>query len=140
MGYWGKNKFNAIRVEYDGRSFHSKLEANVYNILVSRQNNKELKIIKYQQHIHLYSLDIKLCEYWPDFTCIDLKTNEIFWVEAKGKSDNADWRIKFNLWKAGGPGKLEMWYGDHKRPFLGETIIPIELGLHIRRDQVYGKL
>ncbi len=36
MGFITKTKFNAVKVEYDGRKFDSKLECNIYKVLKER--------------------------------------------------------------------------------------------------------
>lgn len=123
----------------DGRSYHSALEAVASNWLLAQEQAGEITILKRQQHIHLFSEDVKLCEYWPDFTVRDNETGEIYWVEAKGK-ENTDWLIKLNLWRAGGPGRLDLIKGDWRRPHLAETIRPVSPGKHVRHDQVYGRL
>jgi hypothetical protein len=139
---WGNrrfNKFGSSKIKDSGRTYHSKLELAVNNILELRERAKEIRILKRQQHIHFYFEDEKLCEYWPDFTCIDLKTDEVFFVEAKGY-ETPEWLIKLKLWRAGGPGKLEIWRGSHGNPRITEIVIPKhEFGL-ARREQIFGKL
>lgn len=123
----------------DGRSYHSALEASVSNWLLARVKAGEIQILKQQQHIHLFSHDVKLCEYWPDFTVKEIATQEIFWIEAKG-AEKPDWLIKLNLWRAGGPGRLDIIKGNWKRPQLVESVRPVNPGFHVRDDQVFGKL
>lgn len=122
----------------DGRTYHSAFEAQVSNIYMADSLAGKITVIKQQQHIHLFSGDVKLCEYWPDFTIRDAN-GEVYWAEAKGH-ETTDWLIKLNLWRAGGPGRLDVWRGDWRRPRLVERIIPANPGLHIRHDQVWGKL
>lgn len=123
----------------DGRSYHSALEASVSNWLLAQEKAGEIQILKRQQHIHFFSLDVKLCEYWPDFTVKNLSSGEIYWIEAKGK-ENTDWLIKLNLWRAGGPGRLDLIKGDWKAPRLVESITPQAVNLHVRPEQVFGRL
>lgn len=134
-----ENKFgNRTSKGLDGYTYHSALEAAVSNILYYRERAGELTVVKRQQHIHYYSEGVKICEYWPDFT-VRLKNGEFMWVEAKGK-ENPDWVAKVNLWRAGGPGVLELWKGHWQRPGLADTIVPAKAGLHIRHEQVFSKL
>lgn len=122
---WGKrNKYNATKVSYDNFSFASKLEASVYTMLKSRENAGEIKIIQHQDHVYLTKARI---HYIPDFKCLDVKTNAIFWVEAKGYED-PKWPMKKKLWKFYGPGTLEIYKGTHLRPFIDEIITPTEIG------------
>jgi hypothetical protein len=116
-----KSKFGSTRVRSDdGYTFASKLEASVYKILKMRKLSGEIEVTQNQSNIHL--TDAKIL-YIPDFKCLYKKSNETFWVEAKG-FETAEWRIKRRLWKAYGPGKLEIWMGSHLKPFLKEILIP----------------
>lgn len=118
------NPYGATQITTDGYSFASKLESAVYTVLKSRQNAGELEIVQVQDHVYLTRARI---HYIPDFKCKCLKTGEFFWVEAKGYANDV-WPTKKKLWKFYGPGKLEIWKGDFRRPFLDEEIIP-QLGL-----------
>lgn len=130
---------NRTSTGLDGRKYHSGLEASVSNWLLAQEKAGEISIIKRQQHIHLFSLDVKLCEYWPDFTILDKRTQEIYWVEAKG-AEKPEWAIKLNLWRAGGPGRLDIIKGRWSSPRLVESVTPVQVGLHTREDQVFGKI
>jgi hypothetical protein len=114
------NKYRGKKIEYEGHSFASKLEASVYTILKSRENSGEIEIIQCQDHIYLTKARIG---YIPDFKCKNLTTGEFFWTEAKGYP-NDTWPLKKKLWKFYGPGKLEIYKGTHLRPYLDEIIIP----------------
>lgn len=113
------NKFGNTKVQYDGFTFGSKLEASVYQYLKLREKAGELQIVQLQDHVHLMCPTL----YIPDFKCVDLKTGEFFWVEAKGFA-NDRWPAKKRGWKNSGPGRLEIWTGTHQRPTLSETITP----------------
>lgn len=120
---WGrgfKQKYGAKRVTNDGYSFSSKLESAVYTILKAREQAGELKVLRTQAQYHLTKARIL---YKPDFECLDLKTNEIFYVESKG-FETPEWRIKLRLWKCYATHKLEIWKGSHSRPYLDEIITP----------------
>lgn len=114
-----RNEPTEVDRRCDGYSFQSQLEREVYFILKMRQRVGELEILQVQDHVYLSSAEI---EYIADFKCRDLENSEIFWVEAKG-FEKPEWRIKLRLWRVYGPGKLEVWKGDHTRPFLHETVV-----------------
>lgn len=111
-------KYKAKRKEFAGRSFGSKLEAAVYSNLLLLQKAGEIEEIQCQPRVDLVS-GVK---WFVDFKCT--KPDEsVYYVEAKGL-EMSDYRIKKKLWKDFGPAKLEIWKGNHKKPFLSETIIP----------------
>jgi hypothetical protein len=103
-----------------GHSHVSKLEAAVCQLIHFREKAGELKLLQVQDHIALSAAKIG---YIPDFKCEDALTKSPFWLEAKGFA-NDRWPILKKLWKAYGPGKLEVWGGTYLRPTLMETIIP----------------
>ncbi len=113
-----REKFGNQRVTNGSYSFASKLEASVYTMLKARENSDEIQILQVQDHVYLTKARI---HYIPDFKCMDKKTNEVFWVEAKGYA-NDRWPMKKKLWKFYGPGKLEIWKGTHLRPYLDEVV------------------
>lgn len=113
-----RNKYRATKVQYDGYSFASKLEASVFTMLKARENAGEIEVLQVQDHVYLTEARIL---YMPDFKCMDKKTNIIFWTEAKGL-DTPQWNIKKKLWRFYGPGKLEIYKGSHLRPYLHEII------------------
>jgi hypothetical protein len=116
----GKTKYQSTRTELDGRSFASKLEAAVYQMLKLRERAGEIRVLQAQDHIYLTDARI---EYVPDFKCEYVATGEVFWAEAKGYAD-PKWPIKKKLWRFYGPGPLELWTGNYRNPQLEETIIP----------------
>lgn len=145
---WGKfrngTKFgNKKRKGLDGYDYHSQLEAAVADILFFREKAGEVRVLKRQQHIHYYATSaddaVKIGEFWPDFTVLDLALKEIYWIEAKGYEQDT-WAWKRNCWNAGGPGRLEIWKGDHRKPKLHRTIVPLRPGWFVNHEQVYGKL
>lgn len=121
MGYWhrGRNKFGAKRVVYDNKNFASKLEAAVYHIL---KQNENIEILQCQARVKLTKAEIV---YIPDFKCQDKRTGEVFYIEAKGTIGER-YAIIRKLWKFYGPCRLIEYRGTHKRPFIYETIVPVE--------------
>lgn len=109
-----KSKLGNTRVQLDGYSFASKLEAAVYLQLKISLLAGEIKILAHQPRVHLTDARIL---YIPDFKCINVKTNEIFFVEAKG-FETPDWKIKKKLWEKYGPASLHIWRGTYRRPVL----------------------
>lgn len=104
-----------------GHSHRSKLEGAVCQIIQLRQKAGELELLQVEDHIYLTDARIG---YIPDFKCKDLKTGEIFHIEAKG-FENDRWPMKKKLWKHYGPNRLEIWKGTHTRPYLDEVVIPV---------------
>jgi len=113
-------KYRSKRVNYEGHSFASQLEAAVFNLLTLREKAGEIKEIQHQDHIYL--TNARIC-YIPDFKFFDLKTEEYTWAEAKG-FETPEWKIKKRLWQHYGPGRLEIYKGSAKRITLAETLTP----------------
>lgn len=102
-----------------GHSHRSKLEGAVCQILQLREKAGEIKVLQVEDHILISGW----YRYVPDFRCELVATGEVFWVEAKGFA-NDRWPSTRRGWKHAGPGKLEVWKGDYKKPVLDEVIIP----------------
>ena len=120
-GDGGDERFGNKRMTCDlGHSHRSKLEGAVCAILQWREKAGELTIVQAEDHIYLSRARI---HYIADFKCLDSKTQEFFWVEAKGFA-NDKWPIKLKLYRVYGPGRLEIWKGSHTRPVLDEVVTP----------------
>jgi hypothetical protein len=115
-----KSKLRNVRIKIDGYSFASKLEASVYGLLKLQAMAREIDIIQHQCKIYLSEAEIG---YIPDFKCRDMRTGEVFFVEAKG-FETADWKIKKKLWSKYGPAPLHVWSGTCYHPTLREIITP----------------
>lgn len=134
------NKYNARKAKsLDGRTYHSALEAQLNSLLMLEERAGKIKILKRQQRVAFWLEGIKICEYWPDFTVQDLTSGEVYWVEAKGM-ETSDYRIKKNLWLAGGPGRLQVFKGSYKAPILAEEIIPKKLFFAVDKEKIFEKL
>lgn len=126
MAFRGFSKYKAQRVETDGYSFASKLEAAVYKILKLRQRAGEIKEIQVQDHVKVCGPIGHECassekvELVVDFKC-ELPDGSTLYVESKG-FEVPGYRIKRRLWVHSKVGKLEVWKGSHLKPFLAETI------------------
>jgi predicted nuclease of restriction endonuclease-like RecB superfamily len=118
-----RQKYGAKRVETDGYSFASGLEARVYEEMKLRQAAGELEILQNQPRVNVSGCDREDSKvvYIPDFKVKDLQTGEEFYVEAKG-FETCCWKIKKRLWKAHGIGKLEIYKGNKKGVFISEVI------------------
>lgn len=114
------NKYNAVRVETDGRSFASKGERDCYEMLKLMEKAGEIEILQCQDHVHLTSERIL---YIPDFKIMDKRLNEIIWIEFKGFETDI-WKIKKKLWRGYGPGRLRIYKGQGLKIRLVEEIIP----------------
>ena len=120
---WAKRrgqKFGATRTNHAGRSFASKLEASVFDLLTLREKAGEIRDIRCQHTVDL-GFDIR----WRvDYSFEEVATSERVWAEAKGL-ETPDYALKLKLWRNGcGPGRLEIWKGTHVRPRLVEVVKP----------------
>lgn len=107
-----------------GFSFPSKLEAAVYEILLGQKEKGLIADIKTQVNVYLTAARLR---YIVDFSATDLSTGHTIYIEAKG-FEVKEWRRNLRLWKAGyGPGKLLIYKGSYKRPYLADTVIPAVL-------------
>lgn len=111
-----RNKFGAQRTD----GFSSKLEAGLHQILVARMLSGEIDSIRQQ-----VSVDLTCGIRWRvDFLFRVVKTGQQVWAEAKG-CETDRYRLCLKLWRGGhGPGPLEIWKGDWRRPKLVEVVIP----------------
>ncbi len=126
MGHWDslikKNKPRlsaAQRQDYDGYTFMSKLERDVYMHLKLLQKAGEIKSIQPQKKIYLTESRIG---YIADFECVD-KNGEIFYVEAKG-FETEIWLLKKKLYKYYGPARLDIYKQGRGNVYLSEQILP----------------
>lgn len=114
------SKYGNVVSLRNGRSLASKLERSVYDLLCLMEKGGLIRDLQCQKSVSL--TDAKI-QYIADFTFFDLKKDRQVWAEAKG-FETAVWKIKKRLWKHYGPGPLEIWCGNHLKPFLAETVIP----------------
>lgn len=120
-----KSKYGNQKAKSDGRSFHSKLERSVYELLKLREKAKELEVIQCQYSCTTSRAKIRFI---PDFLCKDLNTGEFFLVEAKG-FEAERWPIVKKLFNSYGinelvVSKMEIWKGSYSSLRLDETLIP----------------
>jgi dsDNA-binding SOS-regulon protein len=116
------HKYNAVRTVFKGMSFPSKLEASVYAHHDFLQTAGEIIELKRYAPVRMSEAQIS----WQvDMSAINARTGEKFWVEAKG-IEGSDYKVKKELWKIYGPGKLQIYKANKRGIYLAETIIPKE--------------
>lgn len=98
----------------------SKLEEAVYVLLKEREKKGEISDLKRQQTVSLSAAKIR---YRADFKYVLTETGEFEWAEAKGFEQDV-WKLKKKLWLSYGPGRLLIYKGTYRRPFLEEELIP----------------
>lgn len=126
-----RQKYGSQKVERDGYSFASKLEASVYSLLKLREEAGEFTQIRCQ--VSVYLSDARIL-FKPDFECITAGGGSVY-VEAKGL-ETAVYRIKRRLWMAYGPGPLEVYKGSHQRPKLAEVLLPTLKAVEASEEEV----
>lgn len=122
-GTWKKNfvDYRAVRkVQLDGRSFASKLEANVYLWLKDQVDSGKLEFLRCQVHVFLTDARIEMV---PDFCAFDIDLQQEVYYEAKGFETDI-WKLKRKLWTYYGPGRLRILKGNAQRFRVVEEIIP----------------
>lgn len=113
----------------DGYNYSSRYEATIGNLLFAQEKAGEIAITGRQVQIELTPRP-GLITYKPDFECLDLVTNESFFVEAKGY-ENERWPMKLKLFRLFGDRPLHVYYYPSLKP---EIVIPKKLKI------VEGKL
>lgn len=118
-------KFSYVRnatpsTSSDNRSFPSKLERDVYELLLQRQKLGEIKDLQCQIQVHLTKAKIL---YKPDFKYFNCVNEQTEYAEAKGFETNI-WNLKKRLWKFYGPAKLFIYKASGKIIVLSEIIEP----------------
>ena len=93
-----KNKYKAVKIDYKGIRFDSKLEARVYEDLEFQLNAGVLKEIKRQVKIPLMVNGVLICNYYCDFRTVD-KYGQVVYREAKGM-ELPLWQVKKKLFLA----------------------------------------
>lgn len=119
-----RSKFNKYNRTRTANGFDSKLEEAVYNILLMRERNGEIKDIRRQHTIVLQEGKRTTRIVWKcDFSFTDIKTGKTVFAEAKGFQDRV-YLLKLKMFRAKPQGRLEIYKGTYQRPFLAEVIEP----------------
>lgn len=117
------NKITRLPCHY-GFSHRSKLEAAVCDQIYLKEIGGELRHLKHEDTIRFDCLECgEKRAYIPDFKVQDVKSEEIYWIEAKGFADKR-WARNKRLWKRFGPGRLEIYGGTWRGLTLDLVIIP----------------
>ena len=90
-----RNKYNATTKDYNGRKYHSALEANYAMELDLRKKAGEIKKIIPQYKIDIRVNDIHICNYFMDFK-LDMPDDTIEMHEVKGMETGL-WQMKWKL-------------------------------------------
>ncbi len=96
-----KNKYNSKKTKYNGRVYHSALEASYATDLDWRKKLGEIKEITPQFKISIDVGDVHITNYFMDFK-VELPDGRIEMHEVKGMETQL-WRIKWRLAKALNP-------------------------------------
>lgn len=120
-GVFGRNKSKYGAKPADG--FGSKLERAVHDsVLLPRQLAGEIGPIRRQHSVVLQEGDksVRIC--WKiDFSYPVIATGEIEFAEAKG-FETADFKLKLKMFKKHPHGRLKIYKGSYKKPFLAEVV------------------
>ena len=114
------SKYGNTKTTRAGRSFASKLEAALFDLLILREKAGELKDVRQQVSVYLTDARIQMI---PDYSAVNVETGETEYHESKGAESDV-YRIKRRLWKYYGPGKLYVYKGSYRKVYLHEVIIP----------------
>jgi hypothetical protein len=118
MKFRGRNKYGARRAD----GFGSKLERAVYEILLLREKAGEIKSIRRQHAVVLQEGKREVRISWKiDFSFIDCSSGKLCFCEAKGFPTN-EYLLKLKMFRKSPQGRLEIWKGSYKKPFLAEVI------------------
>jgi len=112
-----QHKYNAKKTVVEGQSFPSGLEARTWTYLRVLEQQKELTELSRQATVTFPIVDIK---YKADMKYTN-KKGQTVWVEAKGMEGDR-WKIIKKIWKALGPGDLEVYKDRGNGLYLAETI------------------
>ena len=134
MGYpWPPRRKRAHKFNLDpGAPRSSKLERAVYELLLLREKAGEIKDIRKQVGVDLARETVKnlrtgkervrTVRWKVDFSFVCKKTGRTVYCEAKGV-ETPLYRRQLRLWREGaGPGNLEIWKGDYRRPRMVDFI------------------
>ena len=117
-----QDRYGVKAVKRAGESYRSKFENTVHGLLKRQEEDGEITILGREVQVYLHEARFI---YTPDFHCLDIKTNEEFFAEAKGVETDT-WRRNYRLWKFHGPAPLRIYKGNHGYPKLVETVIPLD--------------
>jgi hypothetical protein len=107
-----KNKYNAHKVELDGMTFASKLEARRYQVLCDLQQNGQISNLLMQVRFDLNVNGQKICAYIADFQYTE--DGQTVVEDAKGRKTK-EYQIKKKLMLACYGIAIKETYATNKR-------------------------
>lgn len=111
------HKYNAKRVDIEGETYRSGLEAEVHAYLKLLERAGEIKNIRREVPIRLTpSVSHKL-----DYVVFDVKRGIDIGIECKG-FEEGQWLVKKNLYKDFGPFPLQIWMKKGGKVFIFKEI------------------
>jgi hypothetical protein len=122
------SKYGNTHVNYQGKSFDSKLERDYYLILLALSKANAIQDLKCQVRYPLHGLDgKKVCDYIPDFEYHDKATGHTVVVDTKG--------VKTAIYML----KKKLFLSEHKHDKYGRKIEFQELNRQdVNRAIKYG--
>ena len=96
--YQNRNKYKAVKQNFNGRTYHSKKEADYAAELEWRLKAGEISEYIPQHPLRLYVNEKKICNYFIDFKVV-YPDGSIELVEVKGFETDV-WRLKWKLTEA----------------------------------------
>jgi hypothetical protein len=93
-----KNKYNARKCSFGGRSYHSRAEAEMAMWLTSLEQQGHIKELNKQKRISLDVNGVHIANHYVDFEVV-LLNGRTKWVECKGMPTDT-WRMKKRLVEA----------------------------------------
>lgn len=112
------NKYGAEKVKDGTRTFDSKLEHEMYALLLLMERQKLISNVRH--HPAAISLTSRV-RFKIDFIVFEKKRQMDIGVEAKG-IDNPRWRVIKQLWPDFGPMPMQVWKKAGNRLFMSEEI------------------
>lgn len=95
-----QNKYHAIPKRYNGRNYHSTLEADYSATLDLLVKAKELKLVEPQPKFRLDVNGKHICNIIPDFLVVDKDGLEAIHEVKSPASMTPTWKIKWRLLQA----------------------------------------
>ena len=117
------HKYSAKKTIFEGKSFPSRGEANLFALLRQRENLGEIKDVGTYYTVSL----TEACVKWKlDAHYFCLKRNRLILCEFKGV-EVEPYMVKKKLYRFYGPQILEIYKANHRGIYLDETITPLSL-------------
>jgi len=110
--------------EYDGRTFDSKAELQMYLYLKAAEGAGDITGIEHQVSVELLPGPRGMQrKFRVDFSAVELKTGSRIYYEVKGFQTDR-WQANLMLWRHFGPGKLIIVRVGWGKLYFDEEVIP----------------